>query len=143
VEEIKRLDNELGGSLKENRCNGCNKLSMNRLKIKKLFQRLIIIRVNVVDHINPPPVIRVPFSWLVDSKDYYLRMIVFHDAEREHFSSLTIIRDRWYSSQGLIGSLGEEIVLRDLGLVEGNEWDGRLGRSNSAKIFMVIYSQVL
>ena len=117
VEEMKRLDGEHGGSLRENRCNGCNELSVNRLKIKKLFQMLIIIRVNAVDHINPAPVVRVPFSWPVDNKDYYLRTIVFHDAEREHFSSLTIVRGRWYSSQGLVEALGGEIVLRDMGII--------------------------
>ena len=141
VEEMKRLDGEHGGSLKENRCNGCNELSVNRLKIKKLFQMLIIIRVNAVTHINPSPMVSVPFSWLIDNKDYYLRTIVFHDAQREHFSSLTIIKGRWYSSQGLVGALEGEIILRDMGMVEGSEWDGRLGRGNSAKIFMVIYSR--
>ena len=141
MEEIKRLDDDHEGKLGENRCNGCNELSMNRLKIRKLFQILIIIRMNAVDHINAAPVVRMPLSWLVDSKQYYLRTIVFHDAHREHFSSLTNIRGRWYSSQGVFGDLGGETVLQDMGLIEGNEWDGRLGRGIDAKIFMVIYSR--
>lgn len=79
------------------------------------------------------PVVRVPLYWLVDNKQYYLRTIVFHDAGREHFNSLTNIRGHWYSSQGIVGDLGGETIFRDMGIIEGDEWDGRLGRGMDAK----------
>lgn len=123
----------------ENRCNGCNEISV-KLKIRKLFQRLILIRVNVVDN-NVGPEVNVPLYWIVDSKQYHLRMIVFHDVEREHFSSLMARGGRWYSSQRDSENIRRETFLRYMGVIEGEEWNGNLGHWGNAKIFLVIYSR--
>ena len=114
------------------------------MKFRKKFKDVILIRVNSLDNTAPPHVL-VPIIWHTDNNIYKLRVIVFHNAEINHYSSLVVKRGHFYTSQRKVGDLSGNATLCYEGPIFGADWpapawDGQTGRPKDARIYLVVYT---